>query len=88
MGQNTFPKTWMTEAILVTLFCCFPCGVISIIYASKVSTRLSRGDEEGAYEASRKAEMWVKISFWSILGFFILYAVLSVLSVILLIPYL
>ena len=78
----------MTEAILVTLFCCFPCGVISIIYASKVSTRLSRGDEEGAYEASRKAEMWVKISFWSILGFFILYAVLSVLSVILLIPYL
>lgn len=80
MGQNTFPKTWMTEAILVTLFCCFPCGVISIIYASKVSTRLSRGDEDGAYEASRKAEMWVKISFWSIPGLCILSAVLYVLT--------
>jgi hypothetical protein len=50
-------------AILVTLCCCLPLGIPAIVYAGQVNGRLSAGDQAGAQEASRKAQMWCWIAF-------------------------
>ena len=45
-------------AILTTLFCCLPFGVVSIVYAAQVSTMVSCGNIAGAQQASDKAFKW------------------------------
>ena len=50
-------------AILVTIFCCIPFGIVSIVYASQVNGKLSMGDFEGARDASEKAKIWAWVSF-------------------------
>ena len=51
----------LTEAILVTLFCCLPFGIVSIVYASQVGARLAARDYHGAVAASRNANSWAWI---------------------------
>ena len=48
----------LTKAILVTLFCCLPFGIVSIVNASSVNGKLQAGDDDGAIEASSKADQW------------------------------
>lgn len=48
----------MTSAVLCTLFCCVPFGIVSIVYASQVDSKFHAGDYAGAQEASRKAQNW------------------------------
>lgn len=45
-------------AILSTLFCCLPLGIVSIVHAAKVNGLLVAGDIAGAQEASEKAKKW------------------------------
>ncbi len=52
----------MVGAILTTLFCCLIGGIISIIYASKVNTKLAQGDIEGARAASKAAKTWIIVN--------------------------
>ena len=52
----------LVEAILVTLCCCMPFGVISIVYATQVSSLANSGNFEAAQEASRKAHKWAMVS--------------------------
>lgn len=61
--QQPMPSTYLVWAILSTLCCCLPTGIIAIIYASKVSPLYLRGDYAGAVNASEKACWWVIISF-------------------------
>ena len=69
-GAGYVPPTHVPNhlvwAILVTLFCCVPFGIVSIVYASQVNGKLSMGDIEGAQEASGKAKMWALISLGSV----------------------
>jgi hypothetical protein len=53
---------YLVWAILVTLFCFLPTGIVAIVYASQVSSKLAAGDAAGAMEASNKARMWTIIS--------------------------
>lgn len=53
----------LVAAILVTILCCIPFGIVSIVFASQVNPKLASGDLSGAQEASRKAAMWAWISF-------------------------
>lgn len=53
---------YLVWAILTTLFCCLPLGVVSIVYAAQVDGRRAAGDLEGAYAASRKAGWWALAS--------------------------
>ncbi len=50
-------------AILVTIFCCLPFGIVSIVYAAQVNGKLAVGDVDGARIASQNAKMWAWISF-------------------------
>jgi hypothetical protein len=49
-------------AILTTIFCCLPAGIVSIVYAAQVSSRWRSGDQAGAFSASRKARTWAIIA--------------------------
>lgn len=62
--KEVCPKTWLTESILATLFCCLPFGVVGIINASKVTTFYANGLVDKARKASADAEKWTKIAFW------------------------
>lgn len=48
----------LVKAILVTLCCCLPFGIVSIVHASSVNGKLAAGDYEGARIASEKANTW------------------------------
>lgn len=56
-------KSGLVLAILVTLLCCIPFGIVAIVYAAKVSGLVAAGDIAGAKEAARKSNMWSWISF-------------------------
>jgi hypothetical protein len=62
--QQTAPKNWLVESILVTIFCCLPFGIAGIVFASQVNSKFASGDYNGALEASRNAAKWTKIGFW------------------------
>jgi uncharacterized membrane protein YvbJ len=55
--------TYMVPAILVTLFCCLVGGIVALVYASQVNTKLLIGDYDGAVKASNSAKTWCWVSF-------------------------
>jgi len=71
--KGPFSENWLVEAILVTLLCCLPFGVVGIIFAAQVNTKQQAGDMEGAEKSRREAAKWTKIGFWVGLGCIILY---------------
>jgi hypothetical protein len=55
------PPSHLAMAIISTLFCCLPLGIVSIVYASKVDTAWNAGNVAEAVESSDKAKL-----FWMI----------------------
>lgn len=56
------PPNHLVWAILSTLFCCLPLGIVSIVFAAQVNSKWNSGDAAGAHEASDKAR---KFALWS-----------------------
>lgn len=54
---------YLVFAILSTVLCCLPTGIVSIVYAAQVNTKVAAGDVAGAMQASNNAKMWAWISF-------------------------
>ena len=77
--QNVFPpaspKNWLVESILVTIFCCLPFGIVGIVNAASVNSRMASGDFEGAQRASKEAAKWTKIGFFVGIGVIVLYMI-------------
>ena len=67
------PKTYLIEAILSTIFCCWVLGIPSIVYAASVERKFYSGDREGAEEASKKAKKWMIINIVSSILMWLLY---------------
>jgi hypothetical protein len=55
-------QNYLIPAILSTVFCCLPLGVVSIIFATQVNSKVAAGDIAGAMEASKKAKMFMFIA--------------------------
>lgn len=53
---------YLVPAILSTIFCCLPLGVVSIVFATQVNNKVAAGDIAGAAEASKKAKMFMFIA--------------------------
>lgn len=70
------PSNFLIPAILATIFCCLPLGVVAIIFAAQVNSKWAMGDAAGARESARKAKQF---TIWSV----VLGAVAIVLVVIL-----
>lgn len=58
------PGNNLAPAILVTLFCCLPFGIASIVFASQVDTKYATGDYAGAQAAADRSKFWM----WWALG--------------------
>ena len=56
-------SSYLVPAILVTIFCCLPFGIVSIVYAAQVNEKLAAGDVAGAMRASDNAKTWMWVSF-------------------------
>jgi len=59
------PPNYLVWAILSTVLCCLPLGVVSIVFAAQVNSKWYAGDLAGAREASNKAKnfaMWSAIA--------------------------
>lgn len=54
----------MVGAVLSTFCCCFPFGIVAIVYASCVNTRIAAGDLAGARAASNSAQTWMWLAFF------------------------
>lgn len=66
------PKTYLVESILVTIFCCVPFGIVSIVNAAAVSSAYSAGNYQLAVQKSENAKKWALISLaCGIVGFVI-----------------
>ena len=61
-GPQEFVPNHLVWAILSTLFCCLPLGIVSIVYAAQVDGRRAAGDILGARAASDKAKFWALLS--------------------------
>jgi predicted secreted protein len=62
--QGPPPPNHLAWAILSTLFCCLPFGVVAIVNAASVNSRHLMGDVHGAREASASARTWCLVSTW------------------------
>lgn len=59
------PDNYLVWAILSTIFCCLPLGIVSIVYSSKVDSQYNAGDYLGAQDSADKAKkfaMWGAIA--------------------------
>ena len=52
------PPTNLVWAIISTVLCCIPTGIVAIIYALKVTNKYREGDIEGAKRASEVGAWW------------------------------
>ena len=43
---------------IISALCCFPLGIISIIFAAQVNGKVAAGDVTGALDASKKAKLF------------------------------
>lgn len=58
------PKNHLALAVLTTLFCCLPFGIISLIYAIQVNISANSGNFKMAEFSSEKALFWGKVALW------------------------
>jgi len=56
------PSNYLVPAILTTLFCCLPFGIVSIVFAAQVNSKWAMGDVRGAQDSSQKAKTWATVS--------------------------
>ena len=56
---------YLVPAILTTVFCCLPFGIVAIVYAAQVNSKLAAGDRAGAMAASKSAKTWTFASLFS-----------------------
>ena len=69
---------YLVQAILCTLFCCLPAGIVSIVYAAQVNSKLAVGDRAGAIQSSENAKKWAWVSFGVGLAAVVIYIVVIV----------
>jgi uncharacterized membrane protein YhaH (DUF805 family) len=56
------PSNYLVWAILTTILCCLPLGIVSIVFAAQVNTKWAAGDYAGARDSSQKAK---RFAIWS-----------------------
>ena len=76
---KTVPS-YLVQAILVTLFCCLPFGIVAIVYAAQVNASVQAGNIRAAQSASDSAKMWCWLSFGLGFAAVALYVVFGILG--------
>lgn len=79
-GAPTTVPNYLVPAI-VSIFCCWPLGIVAIIFAAQVNGKVAAGDIAGATDASKKAKLFsfIAIGIGVVLG--IIYLLLTILGI-------
>jgi hypothetical protein len=56
------PSSYLALAIISTIFCCLPTGIVSIVYAAKVNSLYASENYDEAIKASKTAKTWGLVS--------------------------
>lgn len=70
------PDNYLVWAILTTIFCCLPFGIVAIVKSTKVEKLWMQGYQQEAENMSRDAKRWCIISALSSLIFTFIYFIL------------
>lgn len=76
------PDNYLTWAIIVTICCCcWPAGIVALVFANKVNKYWDAGEYDNADKASKQAKTWCIITAcvggFSIISLFILTIILG-----------
>lgn len=52
------PNNYLVWAILTTVLCCVPLGIVSIVKAAEVNGKWAQGDYAGAHASAAAAKKW------------------------------
>ena len=77
------PDNYLALAIISTIFCCLPFGVVSIVYATQVESLYLQGRYEEAVDKSNKAFKWAIASAATIAAIMMLYVLILLIIMIL-----
>lgn len=80
-GAPYKPDSNLVWAILSTLLCCLPLGIVSIVYSSKVDNLYYAGRYEEAQAASNSARNWALAAAISAIVGVVLYIVIVVVMI-------
>ncbi|RSK38244.1 MULTISPECIES: CD225/dispanin family protein [Mangrovimonas] len=61
-NKPTRPNSYLALAIISTILCCLPAGIVSIIYSTKVNSLYEDGNYAEAERASKNAKTWGIVS--------------------------
>ena len=77
-GRPPMPESYLVWAILATILCCVPLGIVSIVNAAGVSSAYNAGDYDLAVKKSENAKKWAIISAVCGIVASILYAIILI----------
>lgn len=83
-GTHDKVPNYLVPAI-ISAICCFPLGIIGVIFAAQVNGKVAAGDIAGAMDASKKAKLFsyiflgLAIVGWG--GYFLFWLVIGGLSI-------
>lgn len=72
---------YLVQAIIVTICCCLPAGIVAIVFAAQVNGKVDAGDYEGALRYSRNARTWCWVSFGLGIAVTLIYGAFAALGV-------
>jgi hypothetical protein len=75
---NKPPDNNLVWAIVSTVLCCWPFGIVSIIKSTKVNSLWVQGDFVGAQKSADDAKKWAIYSAVGAVLFWVLYIVIMV----------
>lgn len=79
--QQLPPDNGMVWAILTTLFCCLPFGIVAIVKASNVNGLWMSGQYDAANQAAKSSKNWSIASACTALGIWVIYVILIFIGV-------
>lgn len=56
------PNSYLALAIISTILCCLPIGIVSIVYSTQVNSAYDDGNYHKALNASKNAKTWGIVS--------------------------
>lgn len=74
------PANNLVSAILATVLCCLPLGVVAIVFAAQVDTKWASGDWYGAQDSAKKAKLFANLSVAGAVAGIVLYIFIAVMA--------
>lgn len=79
-GGSASVPNFLVPAI-ISIFCCWPLGIVAVIFAAQVNGKVAAGDIAGANEAAKKAKLFSYIAIGIGLAVGVVYLLLTILGI-------